>query len=549
VYVVLATLKASSGKQAFFVEGGRCLGDRCLGGVPLAAAMAAMADDMVVKAGPFDMPKDGQNGTLAWAERQEILGLTGVSAAVRDRKNTHGKRHLTLSGPMSGMELAKKMAWQYIVNSQRRQEDFKETPGSEKDWVATERNQKRQPAASSSSSSWQPMSMQAAMMQPMHVMPMQGMMHHAMMQAYLQPMMHGMLQQQHAMMQPMFVRQGGINEVEQSELEQSEADDDEDVEVIGAEIDEVKTTPKRLAAPPIAPTAPMPASKVLLAATSKSRGTTPRRPLPAKAAPLPPPPIPAKAAPLPLRLAGLKKELMELGLSTAAKTAVHPAKPYEVDDDEDAEEIYEGPVSNSAILASRRTVESNKKRKLVSVRLDPTIQYVNIMSVGWRQQGVPYTQNFKELIEGKQGLIWRLKVRGLPEPDVVVDCRPLKRYDFDKAILKHTGHNAAIVHQTVDHRLFKPTMKAALDNIREVFDEGNGANVLVVCTSGCHRSVSMALVMEYILKKMLYHTNVRHLSEGSWKPRRLCMSCTECADDNEAKLKSFEVALRMVEEW
>ena len=52
--------------------------------------MAAMADDdMVVKVGPFDLPQDGQNGTLAWAERQEILGLTGVSAAVRDRKNTH----------------------------------------------------------------------------------------------------------------------------------------------------------------------------------------------------------------------------------------------------------------------------------------------------------------------------------------------------------------------------------------------------------------------------------------------------------------------------
>ena len=67
MYVVLATLKASSGKQAhLFFEGGRCLGYCCLGGFPLAAAMAAMADDdMVVKAGPFDLPQDGQNGTLA----------------------------------------------------------------------------------------------------------------------------------------------------------------------------------------------------------------------------------------------------------------------------------------------------------------------------------------------------------------------------------------------------------------------------------------------------------------------------------------------------
>ena len=101
------------------------------------------------------------------------------------------------------------------------------------------------------------------------------------------------------------------------------------------------------------------------------------------------------------------------------------------------------------------------------------MKYENIMTVGWRQQGVPYTKYFKELVEGKQGLIWRLVLRGLPEPDVVVDCRPLKRYDFDKAILTRTGHHAEIVYQTVEHRLVKATMQAALDNIREVFDEGN----------------------------------------------------------------------------
>ena len=602
--MVLATLKASSGKQAnLFFKGGRCPGSCCLGSLLAAAAMAAMASDMVVKAGPFDLPAGGQTGTLAWAERQEILGLTGVSAAVRDRKNTHGKRHLTLSGPMCGMELAKQMAWQYIANSQRRQEEFNETPGSGNDWVATERNQKKKAAASSnnrqpmpmqaaSSSSWQPMPMQAVSSgswqpmpmqavsnswQPMH---MQGMMQQAMMQACLQPMLHSMLQQQQqhaammqpAAMQPMFIRQGGINEVEQSE-----ADEEEDVEVaaeiaapeLAAEIAAPQLAAPQIAAPKLAapklaapkiaapelagpPPAPTTRSNLaVLASTSKSRGPAPSTiEIAAK--------IAAKAAPLQLRLAGLKRELMEIGLAqrdqrTAAEKVVgdrHRANCREVDEDEDedAEEADDGPVPNTAILASRRNVDTTKKRKLVSMHLDPTVQYVNIMSVGWRQQGVQYTKSFEDLVEGKQGLVWRLKVRGFPEPDVVVDCRPLKRYDFDKAILKHTGHNAAIVHQTVDHRLFKPTMKAALRNIREVYENGNGATVLVVCTSGCHRSVAMSLVLEYILQRQLYHTTVRHCSEGSWWPRRLCTSCTECDENNEAKLKCFEMAARMMEE-
>ena len=518
--------------------------------------MAAMASDMVVKAGPFDLPAGGQTGTLAWAERQEILGLTGVSAAVRDRKNTHGKRHLTLSGPMCGMELAKQMAWQYIANSQRRQEEFNETPGSGNDWVATERTQKKKAAASSNNR--QPMPMQQAMMQ-----------------ACLQPMLHSMLQQQQqhaammqpAAMQPMFIRQGGINEVEQSEAEEDEYVDVADeiaAPTVAAEIAEPQLAEPHIAAPKIAapkiaapglagpPPAPTTRSNLaVLASTSKSRGPAPSTIETAAK-------IAAKAAPLQLRLAGLKRELMEIGLAqrdqrTAAEKVVgdrHRANCREVDEDEDedAEEADDGPVPNTAILASRRNVDTTKKRKLVSMHLDPTVQYVNIMSVGWRQQGVQYTKSFEDLVEGKQGLVWRLKVRGFPDPDVVVDCRPLKRYDFDKAILKHTGHNAAIVHQTVDHRLFKPTMKAALRNIREVYENGNGATVLVVCTSGCHRSVAMSLVLEYILQRQLYHTTVRHCSEGSWWPRRLCTSCTECDENNEAKLKCFEMAARMMEE-
>ena len=55
------------------------------------------AEDFVIKGGPYELPNDGKNGTLQWSEREEIKQLTGVSAAVRGRKQTKGKRHLTLS--------------------------------------------------------------------------------------------------------------------------------------------------------------------------------------------------------------------------------------------------------------------------------------------------------------------------------------------------------------------------------------------------------------------------------------------------------------------
>ena len=101
--------------------------------------------DFVIKGGPYELPNDGKNGTVQWNERQEILQLTGVSAAVRDRRQTNGRRHLTLSGPLSGFELAYEMAMQFIVKSQVKQEPFAETPGCDGDWVATEQQSSRPP--------------------------------------------------------------------------------------------------------------------------------------------------------------------------------------------------------------------------------------------------------------------------------------------------------------------------------------------------------------------------------------------------------------------
>ena len=85
----------------------------------------------IVKAGPFSC--DG--ASLTWDERQKIFEVTQVSVAVRERANTFGKRFLTLSGPISGIDLAHDMAKKYIKASQLVAPQLSDTPGSDQDWI------------------------------------------------------------------------------------------------------------------------------------------------------------------------------------------------------------------------------------------------------------------------------------------------------------------------------------------------------------------------------------------------------------------------------
>ena len=130
---------------------------------------------MIVKAGPFDLPNNGYRGTLTWDERELIRSLTGVSAAVRDRKQTHGHRHLTLSGPMSGIAKAKSMAMSFVEKSMRAGDQFAPTRDSEGDWQATVRQVPVRQGACSSSSSWMQMQQPVATMQHPMMANMHGM--------------------------------------------------------------------------------------------------------------------------------------------------------------------------------------------------------------------------------------------------------------------------------------------------------------------------------------------------------------------------------------
>ena len=68
---------------------------------------------MEVHAGPYFFDK----GTLTKKDKDEIFRATKVVANIRSRKQWQWKRGLTLSGPMTGMEEAKRMAEERIQAS------------------------------------------------------------------------------------------------------------------------------------------------------------------------------------------------------------------------------------------------------------------------------------------------------------------------------------------------------------------------------------------------------------------------------------------------
>ena len=100
--------------------------------------------------------------------------------------------------------------------------------------------------------------------------------------------------------------------------------------------------------------------------------------------------------------------------------------------------------------------------------------------------------------------------------------------------------------QTVKHAKFEHAITEA---VKEVKLHGKKSNdtfrILCVCTSGVHRSVSFAIVLDYVLKKIGLETTIRHMSAGSWRPRNLCKTCPCCDDNNEKKIAACAKAYRM----
>ena len=185
-----------------------------------------------------------------------------------------------------------------------------------------------------------------------------------------------------------------------------------------------------------------------------------------------------------------------------------------------------GTTSHPGSLAMVCTVPSSRKRRLIAGGRDPTLRYVEISTMGWKTEGCGYTQNKKALYENLRA---RVEFRGVPRADILIDCRPLKRYDLPGYILSHTGYHNMIMMQAIDHSYFVPTLTDVVQTVMALMDSGQVAvHVWAMCTGGNHRSVAFSLVLESILSRMQYHVRIRHFSKSSWESRGLCMGCDQC---------------------
>ena len=483
---------------------------------------ATMSDeDMIVHAGPFQLPNGGRTGKLSWTDRQEIKEMTGVSAAVRDRKNTNGVRFLTMSGPVSGMSLAKTMAWAAIKHSQEMGEEFEQTPGEEP-WRTTVRQD---------NFSEMPPTMQRPVQPMMHpMMQIPQMMNPMMQQPHVYPMMHLMMQpQMHSMMHPAMMQPQDMQSQPQRNprrVPKAREDEPEDVSSEDtSESEEEQEQGKGEQKQSKQKFAGLKVSGATSKAAAKPKYTQPKKVDIAKLA--------TKAD-----TKHGKENPAKKGKDKAAASSSCAAAAV-ADDTDDATcsefnlKVDEQPTSKRVKLLSPTEV-SHKECS------------ITIYSVGWRQQGTTWSRDFNELMYGKQGLVSRLKVRGIGRPNMVLDCRPMNERYMPHHILQHTGYHGDIVSKLAGHRFFTKGLMMVMKELKGCMDNGD-VSMMLVCTSGVHRSVAAALIFEYVFKSLGYKVHgLRHLSKGSWGPRDLCQGCKRCRDDDPIKLQAFQDVLEVV---
>jgi len=620
--------------------------------------VSTSAADFLVNGGPYDLPNDGASGTLTWAQRQEILHLTRVSAAVRDRRQSTGvsaaipKRHLTLSGPVAGFQVAYEMAMRFVVESQRRNEKFSVTPGCERDWIPTvnqrseefkaaqkAKQQAKHPSPMASgcgpaSSSWQQHMMQPMMMQPMMMQPMMFVVESQRRNEKFSET-PGCEKKRIATENQRSKEFKAAQSVESSDTDSSDSSytetdaNDPKIQLVHAApppakiaekaaaptVEKLRLLPNPQSVPPppglaaavadSQPAQPIPSDGLTSKAPPARLRLTPReqphdyfadeedssdsstdandpkmvklmaKTAPGKAAAPPPAKIAEKAAaptvekrrtlpnpqsvPPPPGLAAAVADSQPAqpipsdGLTSKAPPARLRLTPREQPHDYFAdEERCEEPVNNQRSLATRREdPEDAKKRRLITYitwKRDVMIRYVHLMSVGWRQPEVRYSRNFDELLNGKQGLMPKLFRQGVPEPDVIIDCRMFESSESPiiSKILRHTGHHADIIKDTVEHPKFRPCVRKALDMLHDDVKKDIDLVVLSVCTAGCHRSVALTLILQSIFERMSYNVRVRRLSSGSWETKKLRQHCEACDTNNTLKHAMFKEAFEKI---
>ena len=109
--------------------------------------------------------------------------------------------------------------------------------------------------------------------------------------------------------------------------------------------------------------------------------------------------------------------------------------------------------------------------------------------------------------------------------------------------LTHTGHNHATIKQLVKLPAFARMLAGLKSIILEHAQCDRTFVIVLVCTSGCHRSVAVSEILDWVLTREGFEVlPVRHLSKGSWHRRTLCSTSSECT--TKAKELTFMKVLR-----
>jgi hypothetical protein len=137
---------------------------------------------------------------------------------------------------------------------------------------------------------------------------------------------------------------------------------------------------------------------------------------------------------------------------------------------------------------------------------------------------------------------------GKESQDWVADCMPLKTAK-NLRLLCHTGNHYDIMESVGNHEKFDGIAAEFVARLQTHFKSGEAPTyrALLVCKSGCHRSVAMGNILKAYCEKMGHMATIEHLSERSWGTRGLCVSCSKCSPSRQKdKMISLKVLEMMV---
>lgn len=123
---------------------------------------------------------------------------------------------------------------------------------------------------------------------------------------------------------------------------------------------------------------------------------------------------------------------------------------------------------------------------------------------------------------------------------VVLDCRSID--DPDR--YPHVGTYPEIFEKVIAHPKLKDIIKDMYDQIGNAMRYAHQITIVVVCTSGRHRSVAIATLLENFFRDILcYHTFVTHLCQFDWSATTCGGECDHCLHKNKDDFSRFNKSL------